>query len=220
MKNIQIAIDGGAASGKTTAAKGLSRRLGIPVLTSGIIYRAIAFWMIENKIDFDDEKGLALALIKIDLQIIITRDDMRVIIDGYDVTSKLNDNLISKSASIVSKLGTVRNYVNGRIGELVSQSSFIVEGRDIGTVVLPHADYKFFLTASDEVKAKRRQAELLARGETVSFNEIFEQVRGRDKADKEREIDPLKKAQDAIEIDTTKWTAEKVIERMAEYIEL
>jgi cytidylate kinase len=218
MKKIQIAIDGGAASGKTTVAKGLSKKLGIPVLNSGLIYRAITFWMVENKIAFDDERSLALALIKIDLQIIITMEDTRAIIDGNDVTSELNNNLISKNSSVASKLATVRNYVNGRIEELVSQSSFIVEGRDIGTVVLPHATYKFFLTANDEVKAKRRQKELMERREILSFNEILEQVQKRDESDKGRKIDPLKKAQDAIEIDTTKWTVEKVVERMAEYI--
>jgi len=219
--SINIAIDGPVASGKGAVTKGLSQKLGIPALDTGAAYRAVTLYLLDNYIDIRDEKAILLNLNKIDLRLYsVVNHNLRVFIQGQDVTARIRDNRVSLSVPIVAAHIGVRDYVNRQIALVASQGDYIMEGRDIGTVVLPHAQYKFFLTASLEVRAKRRKADLDAKGEHLSLLEVMAQVKERDERDMNREIAPLKQAPDAILIDNSNLTLEQTIDTMAKYIKL
>lgn len=219
--SINIAIDGPVASGKGAVTKGLSQKLGIPALDTGAAYRAVTLYLLDNYIDIRDEKAILLNLNKIDLRLYsVVNHNLRVFIQGQDVTARIRDNRVSLSVPIVAAHIGVRDYVNRQIALVASQGDYIMEGRDIGTVVLPNAQYKFFLTASLEVRAKRRKADLDAKGEHLSLLEVMAQVKERDERDMNREIAPLKQAPDAILIDNSNLTLEQTIDTMAKYIKL
>ena len=219
--SINIAIDGPVASGKGAVTKGLSQKLGIPALDTGAAYRAVTLYLLDNYIDIRDEKAILLNLNKIDLRLYsVVNHNLRVFIQGQDVTARIRDNRVSLSVPIVAAHIGVRDYVNRQIAMVASQGDYIMEGRDIGTVVLPNAQYKFFLTASLEVRAKRRKADLDAKGENLSLLEVMAQVKERDERDMNREIAPLKQAPDAILIDSSNLTLEQTIDTMAKYIKL
>lgn len=219
--SINIAIDGPVASGKGAVTKGLSQKLGIPALDTGAAYRAVTLYLLDNYIDIRDEKAILLNLNKIDLRLYsVVNHNLRVFIQGQDVTARIRDNRVSLSVPIVAAHIGVRDYVNRQIAMVASQGDYIMEGRDIGTVVLPNAQYKFFLTASLEVRAKRRKADLDAKGENLSLLEVMAQVKERDERDMNREIAPLKQAPDAILIDNSNLTLEQTIDTMAKYIKL
>ena len=220
-KVYNIAIDGPVASGKGAVTKGLSQKLGIPALDTGAAYRAVTLYLLDNYIDIRDEKAILLNLNKIDLRLYsVVNHNLRVFIQGQDVTARIRDNRVSLSVPIVAAHIGVRDYVNRQIAMVASQGDYIMEGRDIGTVVLPNAQYKFFLTASLEVRAKRRKADLDAKGENLSLLEVMAQVKERDERDMNREIAPLKQAPDAILIDNSNLTLEQTIDTMAKYIKL
>ena len=201
------------ASGKGAVTKGLSQKLGIPALDTGAAYRAVTLYLLDNYIDIRDEKAILLNLNKIDLRLYsVVNHNLRVFIQGQDVTARIRDNRVSLSVPIVAAHIGVRDYVNRQIAMVASQGDYIMEGRDIGTVVLPNAQYKFFLTASLEVRAKRRKADLDAKGENLSLLEVMAQVKERDERDMNREIAPLKQADDAVLADTSDLTLEESIE--------
>ena len=218
--SINIAIDGPVASGKGAVTKGLSEKLGIPSLDTGAAYRAVTLYLLDNFIDIRDEKSVLLNLNKIDLRLYSTINNLRVFIQGQDVTSRIRENRVSLSVPIVAAQIGVRDYVNRQIAMVASQGNYIMEGRDIGTVVLPNAQYKFFLTASLEVRAKRRKADLDAKGENLSLLEVMAQVKERDERDMNRKVAPLKQAPDAIYIDNSNLTLEQTIDTIAKYIKL
>ena len=219
--SINIAIDGPVASGKGAVTKGLSQKLGIPALDTGAAYRAVTLYLLDNYIDIRDEKSILLNLNKIDLRLYsVVNHNLRVFIQGQDVTKQIRDNRVSLSVPIVAAHIGVRDYVNRQIAMVASQGDYIMEGRDIGTVVLPNAQYKFFLTASLEVRAKRRKAELDAKGENLSLLEVMAQVKERDERDMNRKVAPLKQAPDAIYIDNSNLTIEQTIDTIAKYIKL
>lgn len=216
---INIAIDGPVASGKGTVTKALSARLGIPALDTGAIYRAVTLYLLENAIPLDDEKTILLAINKMDLQIFVAEKNiMRVFVAGRDVSGKLRDNAISLATPKVAAYPGVRDFVNRKIAAVASQGNYILEGRDIGTVVLPNAKYKFFLTASLVERATRRHQDLVAKGENVPFLEVMAQVKQRDEADMNRTVGPLKQASDAILIDNTGLNLEQTLDAMLAYI--
>ena len=218
--SINIAIDGPVASGKGAVTKGLSQKLGIPALDTGAAYRAVTLYLLDNYIDIRDEKAILLNLNKIDLRLYsVVNHNLRVFIQGQDVTARIRDNRVSLSVPIVAAHIGVRDYVNRQIAMVASQGDYIMEGRDIGTVVLPNAQYKFFLTASLEVRAKRRKADLDAKGENLSLLEVMAQVKERDERDMNRENSPLKKAEDAVELDTSDLTIDEVVETMLKIVE-
>jgi cytidylate kinase len=220
-KQINIAIDGPVASGKGTVAKILSEKLNIPTLNTGALYRGVTFWLLENGINCEDEKEVLLAIPKIDMRVFVVREDeTTVFINGKDVTSKLFENRISVKGAVVAAYPEVRDYVNTKIHEIAKQGSFIVEGRDIGIKVLPDAQYKFFLTASVEVRAKRRYDDLKRRGENVKMVDVLIQIKERDEMDINRKTDPLRMADDAILIDSTNMNAQQVIDKILSYIKL
>ena len=218
---MNIAIDGPVASGKGAISKGLSIKLGIPTLDTGAAYRAVTLFLLENEIDLHNEKLILMNLNRIDLRIYMAENhDVRVFTQGQDVTPRIRENRVSLAVPVVAAYAGVRDYVNHQIAEVASQGDFILEGRDIGTVVLPNAEYKFFLTASLEVRAKRRKADLDAKGEHLSLLEVMQQVKARDEQDINRAVAPLRQAPDAIYVDSSNLTLEQTIDTMAKYIKL
>ncbi len=219
--SINIAIDGPVASGKGAVTKGLSKKLGIPALDTGAAYRAVTLFLLDNQIDLHDEKQILMHLNQIDLRLFVAENhDVRVFTQGQDVTGRIRDNRVSLAVPVVAAYAGVRDYVNRQIAKVAAQGNYILEGRDIGTVVLPNAQYKFYLTAALEVRAKRRQADLAAKGENLSLLEVMQQVKERDEKDMTRKVAPLRQAPDAIYIDNSNLTLEQTIDTMAKYIKL
>lgn len=218
---MNIAIDGPVASGKGAVTKGLSIKLGIPALDTGAAYRAVTVFALDHEIDIHDEKQILMKLNKVDLRMYVSDNhDVRVFVQGQDVTSRIRDNKVSLAVPVVAAHVGVRDYVNRQIAAIAAQGNYILEGRDIGTVVLPNAEYKFYLTASLEVRAKRRKADLDRKGENLSLLEVMAQVKQRDEMDMNRPVAPLRQAPDAIYIDNSDLTLEQTIDTMAKYIKL
>ncbi|MDR0976011.1 MAG: (d)CMP kinase [Christensenellaceae bacterium] len=215
---IHIAIDGPTASGKGSISKLLSARLGIPTLDTGAMYRGIAVYFFDNPIDLADKTALNDALSKVDLKVALAPSGTRVFINGVDVTPRIRDNNISLLTSRIAVLPEVRQKLVAIQQAIAKTSPFILEGRDIGSEVLPNAQFKFFLTASPEVRASRRWKELLAKGSNLDFSEVLEQVNMRDKTDINRPFGALKKVPDAIEIDSSSLTPDGVIAEMLAHI--
>ena len=215
---INIAIDGPVASGKGTVTKALAARLGIPALDTGAMYRGVTVYLLDHQVNLADEKAVLLMLNKVDLQIYMTDNLLRVFVGGRDVTARLRDNQVSINTARVAAYPGVRDYVNRRIATVASQGNYILEGRDIGTVVLPNANYKFFLTASLEERARRRQIDLRNKGEEVAYLEVMAQIKQRDQADMNRAVGPLKQATDAILIDNTGLNLEQTVDAMVAHL--
>jgi cytidylate kinase len=219
-KQINIAIDGPVASGKGTVAGGLAKRLGIPTLNTGAIYRGVTVALKQMGVNLTDKRAVFMVLPQINIQVFVAAAGTKIHLDNSDISNEIFDNDISVSVPTVSAYPFVREFVNAKIKELAGQGSFIMEGRDIGTAVLPEADYKFFLTAAVEERARRRMAELAGKGKTVSMDDMIAQVMQRDETDANRETAPLRMADDAILIDATEMTIEQTIDKMAEYIKI
>ncbi len=202
--NMKIAIDGPSGAGKSTIAKRLSEILKIPYLDTGAIFRAVALALIEQGADLKDIREVQRIVSEIDLRL----DADRLIVDGVDVTDRIRTDEISDAASIVSQYPKVRAYVH-EIEMKVSQGSVIMDGRDIGTVVLPDADFKFFITASDTVRANRRVEQLGL--DASEYESVLSAIRKRDKQDRTRAEAPLTKAPDAILISTDNSTVEESV---------
>lgn len=200
-----IAIDGPAGAGKSSVARGLAAALGITYLDSGAMYRCVALEALRRGADLDDgaQLGPIAESIRIEL------DHGRVLLDGADVSVAIREPQVSAAASRVSVHPRVRQAMVARQRELIAGGSYVAEGRDIGTVVSPDAPLKIFLTASDEERARRRAAE---RGEDET--EVLAAQRERDRRDREREHGALRAADDAVELDTTGFTIDQVIDRI------
>jgi CMP/dCMP kinase len=211
-----VAIDGPAGAGKSTVARELARRLGFSIVDTGAIYRAVALAARRAGIGWEDDEGLSRLLdAGLGISFAPGAEGQRVLLQGEDVTEAIRTPEISRGASVVSARPVVRRKLLGlqrRLGREAGQGA-VLEGRDIGTVVFPDADVKFFLTASDEARAARRYAELVDRGLAVPLQEVLADQRRRDKDDSERVIAPLKPAPDAIVVDTTGMDLGEVVER-------
>ena len=201
-----IAIDGPAGSGKSTTAREVARRLGYIHLNTGAMYRAIALAFLQRGVPMEEAEADAL-LDTIELDVQYDGAAMHVLLDGVDVTGALNRPEVGQAASRVGTLAPVREKLvaeQQRIGRRYGQAPGVVlEGRDIGTVVFPDADVKIFMVAAAEVRARRRQAELAARGTEVALENVLEEIRERDRQDSRRALSPLRQADDAIALDTT-----------------
>lgn len=202
--NMKIAIDGPSGAGKSTIAKRLSEILKIPYLDTGAIFRAVAWALIEQGVDLKDIREIQRRVSEIDLRL----DADRLIVDGQDITDRIRTDEISAGASTVSQYPIVRAYVH-EIEMKVSQGSVIMDGRDIGTVVLPDADFKFFITASDTVRANRRVEQLGL--DASDYESVLSAIRKRDKQDQTRTEAPLKKAPDAVLINTDNATVDESV---------
>ncbi len=214
MKNIIIAIDGPAASGKSTIAKEIANILDISYIDSGAMFRAVALYMVNNNIDISNNDKIIENLKYINIDII----DNEIYLNGKNVETDIRENEISNNASRIAVIGEVRELILILQHRLAENKSIIMDGRDIGTAVFPNADYKFFLTASAEERANRRYLESIKNNSNLTLEEIYEDIIKRDYNDSTRELNPLSKAEDAIEIDNTNMTINEVINCIIDYI--
>ena len=209
---INIAIDGPGAAGKSTIAKCLAKKLNYVHLDTGAMYRSTAYKALQNHISLEDEEAVCKMLENTKIQL---ATDGSIFLDGEDVSDKIRTNEISLAASLVSKLAKVRRMLVERQQEMAKEKGFIMDGRDIGTVVLTDAEVKIYMTASPMARAKRRYDQNIAKNiPTGSIEEIAREIAERDLQDMTRENSPLKKADDAIEIDTSDMSIEEVTERI------
>jgi cytidylate kinase len=207
-----VAIDGPAGAGKSTVARQLASRLGFAIIDTGAIYRSVALAARRAGIAWDDDEGLRRLL---DAGLGLSFDGERVLLSGEDVTEAIRAPEISRGASVVSARPVVRQkllQLQRDLGHAAPRGA-VLEGRDIGTVVFPDAQVKFFLTASDTARAQRRHAELAEKGIQVPLEEVFADQQRRDKDDTERAIAPLRPAPDAVRVDTTGLDLSEVVER-------
>ncbi len=209
MKKISIAIDGSSAAGKSTIAKRLAEILDYTYIDTGAMYRSVAYYLINHGIDLNDEKAISDTLNNIHIKLC---SDHRVILNGDDVTLQIRQDEISKGASCVGKYKAVREHLVKLQQEMSHNGGVILDGRDIGSVVLPHAELKIYQEASVEARAKRRYLENQSRNIECSFESIQKDIEQRDYDDMHREFSPLVQAKDAIKIDTSLLTIEEVVD--------
>ena len=210
-----IAIDGPAGAGKSSIAKALSKRLGYIYIDTGAMYRAVALFFLENNVADGTDSRIDSLLDKLEISIKYEDGAQKVILNGEDVTGKLRLEEIGKLASKFSAIGSVREKLVALQRKLAQKENVVMDGRDIGTVVLPNADLKIYLSASSKVRAKRRYLELLEKGHTdLDINEIEDEIIKRDEADMNREISPLKQADDAYYLDSSDMTLEEVVSKI------
>lgn len=218
-KGIAIAIDGPAGAGKSTVAKIISKNLGILYLDTGAMYRAAALKAIRLGISTKCAQELADMIRNVDIRIEYKGSEQRVLLDGVDVTNDIRTPEAGIGASDVSAVPAVRLKLVELQRDIAGKNDVVMDGRDIGTYVLPDARYKFFLTATVEERAKRRYLELLSKGmDNVSFEDVQKDIRYRDHNDSSRAFAPLKKAEDAVEIDTTGMDAESVAKKILAFV--
>jgi len=210
-KIIRIALDGPSGSGKSTIAKRLSAKLNILYLDTGAMYRATALKAISLGIDTLDESKVSEFINDIDLEIKYIDGAQHTMLDGEDVSEKIREPHVSMAASNISSLKCVRLKMVEMQRKIADKMSCVLDGRDIGSYVLPNADFKFYITASVDVRADRRFKELTLKGHKVDFEQLKAEIEKRDYNDKTRDFAPLTKAQDAIEIDTSFMNVEQVV---------
>jgi cytidylate kinase len=213
-----VAIDGPAGAGKSTVARALASRLGYTFLDTGAIYRSVALLTREQGISWTDGARAGAIATAIDVSFASDGAKTRVLANGLDVTDAIRHAEISEGASQVSALPEVRAGLLDAQRRVASHGSVVAEGRDVGTVVFPSARAKFFLVASPETRARRRMLELAAAGRPATFEAVLADMATRDARDSQREVAPLRKAQDAIEIDSSALTPEQVIEHMLDVV--
>lgn len=214
-----ITIDGPSASGKSTVSKLLARRLGIAQLDTGAMYRALALAADWDQLDLTDMPVVKAWLTKVELDIRLSSGKFAVLLSGRDVEPFIRNEEIGNKASQISKLGPVREYLVNMQRMAGSKGDLVADGRDMGTVVFPNAEHKFFLTASDRERAKRRWQELKPLDPSLSLDEVEEELKARDKQDAQRELSPLKPAEDAQILDTTDLTLDQVVHVINKWIE-
>jgi len=213
-KKISIAIDGPAAAGKSTVAKIIAQKLSYIYIDTGAMYRAITWKAINQQINLENEQDLYQLLKWTNIELKKDGRNQRVYVDNKDVTGKIRLPEITNHVSIVSKHKLVREEMVARQQKLAKNGGIVMDGRDIGTHVLPNAEVKIFLKASVEERAKRRHQENMLKGIPSNFEQLKIDIANRDRLDSEREFAPLKKANDAIEIDTTSLSIEQVVENI------
>lgn len=209
---ITIAIDGPSASGKTSTAKRISKKLNILHLNTGALYRAIAVYLFENNIDAANEKAVKKVINKIKVTVKFENGEQKTFVNGSDVSSKLYTTEIGKMSSISSAYMLIRKKMLHLQRDIAKHHSVVMEGRDITSVVLPKAKYKFFLSATNEVRAKRRLKNLLEVGETISYEQVLEDLKERDERDSSRENNPLVLVKDAVLINTDDYSLDEVVD--------
>ena len=207
-----VAIDGPAGAGKSTIAKLISREMGYIYVDTGAMYRAMAVYFSKNKVNPEDESAINEAVKNVDIKIEYQNGEQQVILNGENVTGLLRTEETGNMASKTSKYKEVRSKLVELQRELAKTTDVVMDGRDIGTTVLPDAFVKIYLTASSDARAKRRYDELVAKGEQCDLSAIKEDIEKRDYQDMHREISPLKQADDAVLVDTSDMNIEQVVE--------
>ena len=219
MKTISVAIDGPAGAGKSTIARRLAAELGYRYVDTGAIYRTVAYFMDLWGVSPKDVDGVNRYIDELTVEIEYDEDGLQhMMMNGMDVTKDIRTPDISQKASLISAHACVRDMLLDMQRELAEQNNVVMDGRDIGTVVLPHATVKIFLTASPEVRAKRRCDELSAKGQKVDYNKVLKDIQQRDYQDTHREIAPLKMSRDSIKVDTSYMTIEEVLEKLKDIV--
>ena len=215
-----VAIDGPAASGKSTAAKGVAKVLNITHLDTGAMYRAVTYGLLKNKIKFTDLDSISSYLSSLNLKYFKKNETFGLLLNGMDISEYIRYNNINKNVSEVSAIKVVRESMVKFQREMANDTDCVLEGRDIGTVVFPNADCKFFLIASDGARAKRRLDDLIKVGDKnpCDFKSVLEELVLRDHKDSTRNYSPLRKADDAFEIDTTHLTIDEVINKIVNIV--
>ena len=211
---MNIAIDGPAGAGKSTIAKAVARELNSIYVDTGAMYRAMALYMLKNDISPDDTESIEKACESADISIVYKDGAQHVILNGEDVTGELRTEAVGNMASSVSVNGKVRKKLVSLQQKLAHSTSVVMDGRDIGTVVLPDADLKIYLTASVETRADRRYKELIEKGQQPDLDEIRRDIADRDYRDMNRENSPLRQAEDAVLIDSSDMTIPEVVDRI------
>lgn len=218
-KKISIAIDGPAGAGKSTIAKRLAKELGYMYVDTGAIYRTVAYFFDLWGVSPKDIDGIRRYIDELTIRIEYDAEGTQhMIMNGMDVTADIRTQEIGQKASLVSAHAIVRDMLLDMQREVAEEYDVIMDGRDIGTVVLPKATVKIFLTASAEVRAKRRTEELILRGQKADYNQILEEIQKRDYQDTHRDIAPLKMSRDSVKLDTSDLNIEEVIAAMKEII--
>ena len=214
-KLITVAIDGPAGAGKSTIAKIIGEKFNFMYINTGSMYRAVTLKALENNISAEEVDKLLVMIDGMDMHF----ENDELILNGENINSLITMPNISKNVSAYASIREVRERLVNLMRKMALKYSVIMDGRDIGTVVLKDANFKFFLTASPEERADRRYKELMEKGIEVNYNEILQDIIKRDYLDSNREVDPLRKAEDAIEIDTTGIGIMGVVEKISSYME-
>lgn len=214
MKKFAVAVDGPAGSGKSTVAKEIAKALGILYIDTGAMYRTVGMACLKKGIDPTDEEAVVASLDSLDMKIFPEAGGQRILLDGEDITSRIRTEEIGKAASSVATYQKVREKLVEIQQGLAKEQSVIMDGRDIGTKVLPDAEVKIYLDASVEERAKRRVGELEAQGKTADLETIREEIAQRDYQDMHRENSPLCRAEDAVNVDTTGLDIPAVTEKL------
>ncbi len=213
MDKVIIAIDGFASTGKSTLAKKLSQHLGLRYVDSGALFRGITFWVLKNGWVSDDNLNeLAIEKGLYNLNIFFDSVTNILSVNGIDVTEAIRSKEVSAQVSQIAKLSFVRSFLLNQQRQMSLRAGLVMDGRDIGTVVFPNADFKFFFTAKPEVRAQRRLEEMEASGHQANFADVLKNILDRDRIDSQRKISPLKKAADAIEINTSELSLEQAFD--------
>ena len=212
--SINIAVDGPAGAGKSSIARAVAEEIGYIYVDTGALYRSIALYSIENKLD---NESLVNSLDKINIRLEFIDKCQHVFLNDNDVSDKIRTPEVSMGASKVSAIPEVREFLFGLHKKIAAENNIIMDGRDIGTVVLPDADLKVFLTASAEERANRRFKEMI--DSSISYEQVLEEIKQRDYNDMHRDVAPLKQAEDAVLLDTTGMTIEEVKQKLKALID-
>lgn len=215
---MNIAIDGPAGAGKSSIAKRVAKELAFVYVDTGAMYRTMALYFLENMIPVDDEDEVSSHCDEIDIKLEYIDNSQIVRLNGKDVSDDIRKEEVGNTASIVAKYTAVRNKLVALQRRMAETTDLIMDGRDIGTVVLPNAEAKIYLTASSAVRAKRRFLELQEKGVSCDLDKIEEDIIARDKQDMNREISPLKQAEDAILVDSSDMTIDEVVEAIKKIV--
>ena len=207
-----VAIDGPAGAGKSTIAKRIARRLGYIYVDTGAMYRAMAYYLIQNQVDAADQEAIAAACQHADISICYQDGEQVVLLNGENVNAYLRTEAVGNMASVSSVVPEVRKKLVELQQKLARETDVVMDGRDIGTVVLPDADVKVYLTASVETRAKRRFLELQEKGEPADLAKIAADIEDRDYRDMHRETSPLKQAKDAVLVDSSEMNIDEVVD--------
>jgi len=209
---IQIAIDGPGGAGKSTVAKAVAAKLGIVYVDTGALYRTVGYYVRQKDISPDDREGVGAILCEISIEIKYVDGAQHVFLNGEDLGDKIRTPEMSMYASKVSAIPAVRAFLLDTQRDIAKKNSVIMDGRDIGTVILPNADVKIFLTASEECRAMRRYKELIERGQDVKYEDVLAEMNQRDKQDSTRDVAPTAAAADAVLLDNTGMTFDQTVD--------
>ena len=214
-----IAIDGPVGAGKSTISDEVAKRLHILHLDTGAMYRAAGLAALKRGVSLDDEKAVGEVISKADISVSYVDNAQRTYLDGEDVSEKIRTQQAGQAASAVSRFAAVRQKMVAAQRAMAQNTSMLLDGRDIGTVVLKNATAKIFLTASPEARARRRMNQLKEKGNSTPFEEILQEVKARDEQDEHRAVDPLKKAEDAVVVDSSDLNFEETVQAILRIVE-